>query len=167
MMKKITYYLKKIVFNLFWIAVAVIVFALFWQITKGFFMIAVGISFLCLAGPIMIHDGAKTILDEKNKVNMQMLYDVPVCFEKKKVLLSYVKIFILLDLFPAICFLLPKGLWILVFPPLAVLHFAVLKLTEHTWSAFGWKKWKYWFVNGLSEGIIFLSAWICRCGIMQ
>ena len=166
MMKKLIFCLKKIIFNLFWIAVSVMIFVLFLRMTKGFFMIAVGISFLCLACPLMIHDGAKTILDEKNKVNIQMLRDVPICFKKKKVLLSYVKIFILLGLLPAGCFLLPKGLWILVFPPLAVLYFTVLKLTEHTWLAFGWKKWKYWLVNGLSAGILFLSAWICRYAMM-
>ena len=146
---------------------AAIVFMFFLHITKGFFIIAIGISFFCLACPMMIYDGVKTIITEKSKADMQILQDAPDCFDRKKVLISYGKLFLLFGLLPMIAFLLPEGLWILVFPPLTVIDLAVLKLTEHTWIAFGWKKRSYWLLNGLIAGFVFLLILICRFGIIK
>ena len=145
--------------------ISIIVLLLLLYITKGFFIIALGLSFLCLACPLVIRSSSKTILAEKDKVDTQALHDIPACFDKKKVLISYVKIFVLLCIFPAIGFVLPGGLWILVLPPLSVISFAVLKLTEHTWASLGWKKRSYWLLSGMIASIIFLAVLLYRYGM--
>ena len=159
--------IMRMILNLFFILLAAIVFVLFFHITRGFFIIAVGISFLCLACPIAIHYALDVILNEKNKVDMQILHGIPVCFDKKKVFAAYVRIFILFGGLSGIGFLLPEGLWILVFPPLGVIDFVILKLTEHTWIAFGWSKRTYWLLNGLITGIIVLSLLLYRCSMIR
>lgn len=161
MKKKIVSW-KRIVLNLFFVVVATIVLMLFLYITRGFFIIAFGISFLYLACPIVIRSASKAILNEKNKVNMQILHDIPVCFDKTKVVVSYVKLFFLFWVLPVIGFLLPEGLWILVFPSLSVICFAVFKLTEHTWTYFGWKKRTYWLLHSIMIGIFLLISLILR-----
>ncbi len=153
---------KRIVFNLLLAIAAAMAMILLLYITRGFFLIAFGISFLCLVCPIMLRSGSETISAEKNKVDMQVQHGVPVCFDKKRVLISYVKIFALLWLLTAISLLLPRGLWILVFPPLCVISLGVLKLTEHTWIAFGWKKRTYRSLSALIAGIVFSVALIFR-----
>ncbi len=162
MMEKGIFGWMRILLSLFFVLLAVIIFVLLFYMTRGFFIIAVEISFLCLACPIMIQRASKAISDEKNKVDMQILQEVPISFDKKKVLISYMKIFILFGVFSGIGFLLPEGLWILVFPPLGVMSIVVLKLTEHTWIAFGWKKWLYWLLSGVIAEIIFLLVLIYR-----
>lgn len=162
MMKKGMNDWKRILFNWLFAFLGGVVFAVLFHITRGFFNIALGISFLCLGCPMIIQYASKVILDEKNKMDMQILHEIPVCFHKKKVLFAYVEIFIFLGFFSGIVFLLPGGLWILVFPPLGVIAFVILKLTEHTWIAFGWKKRLYWLLSGSIAGIIFLMAVICR-----
>lgn len=111
---------------------------------------------------MIIQCASKVISGEKNNGDTQILHGLPIDFNKKKVLLSYVEIFVLLGVFSGIGFFLPEGLWILVFPPLGVICFVILKLTEHTWIAFGWKKWLYWFFSESIAGMIILIIVICR-----
>lgn len=154
---------KKFFVNFIFLLFAMFVLLFFLKITNGYFTIVVCISFFCIGCPVIILFSSQALLEEKNKIDIQKSHDLPIIFDRKKVIFGYIGTFFLFWFLPSAIFLLPDKAWMLAGPPIWLFSFAVIKLTEHTWIAFGWKKKNYWFFQILIYFILFLAALIFRC----
>ena len=134
----------------------------FLKITHGYFLFAVIISFLCLGCPVIILFSSQSIIEEKNKIDMQKSHELPIVFDQKKVIHNYIGTLFLFWLLPAAVFLLPDKTWILIGPPIWLTSFAIIKLTEHTWLDFGWKRKTYWHLQGIIIILLFSFIIIIR-----
>lgn len=143
---------KRRVLNLFFLLISVFVINLLIKRTSGYFLFACMISFLCIACPVIILFSSQSIIEEKNKIDIQRSHKLPIVFDQNKVIRGYFGTLFLFWVLPAAIFLLPDKTWILIGPPIWLFSLAVIKLTEHTWIAFGWKKSFYW----CSQGVIIL-----------
>ena len=155
---------KKLLLNAFFLMLSILFLLLLLYITKGYFLIAIFFSFLCLACPTIIIYGSQTILTEMHKVSVQKAHQIPISFHKKKVIFAYIQTLGLFWILPGAVFLLPDRLWILTGPPIWLFSFAVLKLTEHTWRSFGWKKRIYWLSQSAIISILLIVIGIIRGG---
>ena len=144
-MKKI----YKILVNFCFLFAAMLMLRWLITVTHGFFLIAGLLSLLCIGCPVIIRFSSQAILEEKSKIDIQRSHELPIVFDVKRVLLSYVGVLFLFWLLPAAVFLLPDKTWILIGPPVWLFSFAVIKLTEHTWIAFGFAKRTYWITQGI------------------
>ncbi|MBQ8497864.1 MAG: hypothetical protein IJ489_10490 [Clostridia bacterium] len=157
---------KKIFSNAIFLLLTILFLLLLLHITKGYFLIAIGFSFFCLACPTIIIYGSQTILTEMHNISVQKAHRIPISFHKKKIIFAYIQTLGLFWILPCAVFLLPDKLWILTGPPIWLFAFAVLKLTEHTWLSFGWKKRVYWLSQGLIY-VVFLTAALLFRWMMQ
>ena len=101
-------------------------------------------------------------MEEKNKIDMQKSHELPIVFDRKKVIRSYIGTLFLFWFLPAAVFLLPDKTWILIGPPIWLASFAIIKLTEHTWLGFGWKKQMYWCLQGIITTLLFTLKMILK-----
>lgn len=134
----------------------------FLKITHGYFLFAIIISFLCLACPVIILFSSQSIIEEKNKIDMQKSHELPIVFDRKKIIRSYIGTLFLFWFLPSAVFLLPDKTWILIGPPIWLTSFAIIKLTEHTWLDFGWKKQMYWCLQGVIITLLFTLTMILK-----
>lgn len=152
--------------NLFFFVAALLLLGVLLILTHGYYLIAVGLCLLCVACPLTIISGANDVLEEKEKVDAQIVHELPVRFSRKRVIFGYIKIFFLFWLIPCFIFLIPSKLWICVASHVWTFSFCILKLTEHTWTAFGWKKRMYWLWHGCVYAVLFMAAMffqlVCR-----
>ncbi len=140
--------MKRYFINFFFLLITFFSLLFLLKITNGYFLLAGIISFFCIGCPVIILFSSQAILEEKNKIDMQKSHDLPILFNRKKVLLGYIGTLFLFWFLPAAIFLLPDKTWILTGPPIWLFSFVIIKLTEHTWCAFGWKKRTYWCAQG-------------------
>ena len=148
--------------NFFFLLLAAFMLIVLLKITHGYFLFAIIISFLCLACPVIILFSSQSIIEEKNKIDMQKSHELPLAFDQKKVFRSYIGTLFLFWLLPSAVFLLPYKTWILIGPPIWLASFAIIKLTEHTWLNFGWKKQMYWCLQGVITTLLFTLTMILK-----
>ena len=136
------------------------------KITNGYFLIAIFFSFFCLFCPIIIRRGSQAISEEKYKISIQKTHQLPISFSQKKVFFGYMQTLSLFWILPAAIFLLPDKTWVLIGPPIWLSSFSIMKLTEHTWIDFGWKKRTYWLFQSCIICLIFIVI-LCFRWILQ
>lgn len=134
--------------NIVFLFISLVIIAIICNMTKKFFIMLSIIVFLLVCVPVIIRDGTFLIFREKYIVSNQIRHNLPIKYNVRKVKKGYAEIFAFLWLFPSASFLLPGGhLWILIFPPIMLTSLLTIKLTEHTWLAFGFSKKKYWLMH--------------------
>lgn len=160
-MKPIGIVLRNLI-NFFFLLAMLLILIVLLKMTNGYFLFAGLLSVFCIGCPVIIRFSSQSILEEKNKIDIQKSRELPIRFEKRKVILGYIGTLFLFWLLPAAVFLLPDKTWVLIGPPVWLTSFAVIKLTEHTWLAFGWKKWTYWGSQGVIVTFLFTASLIIK-----
>lgn len=124
---------------------------------------------LILAGiPALMSLGNKMIVKEDSKIALQVLYNQPVSFNKKAIILGYIIMFFPMYLFIFASLLIPYDsiIWAMFFIPGSLILFTISKLKKEMLSPFKMSKRRYSLIQTGTFLLVTLVGFVLRFAVI-